>query len=203
VALAFHARLTPNAVTGISAACTYSGIGLLALLRPTWTAGLVVAGLLVVGYAFDSADGQLARLRGGGSAAGEWLDHMVDAGKIASLHLGLLVGLDRSGTRGAWLLLPLAFSVVSVVLFFAMLLNDALRVQHGAAPRSRPAATRPGTVRSLLAAPTDYGVLCLVFLLLGDRQVFLAVYGVLLLATGGYLALASVRWFREMNGLGR
>ncbi|MCZ2804095.1 CDP-alcohol phosphatidyltransferase family protein [Modestobacter sp. VKM Ac-2983] len=204
-ALAFHARLTPNAVTGISAVCTFTGIAVLALVPPSWPTGLTVALLLVLGYAFDSADGQLARLRGGGSPAGEWLDHMVDALKIASLHLALLIGWYRFEyvERGSWLLLPLAFSVVSVVLFFATLLNDALRAQHGARTRAVATGERPSVLRSLLVAPTDYGVLCLVFLLLGTPRVFPWAYALLAAGTAGYLALACVRWFREMGRLTR
>ena len=202
-AVAFHLRLTPNAVTGISALCTVSGIGVLALARPSWPTGIVVSLLLVVGYAFDAADGQLARLRGGGSPAGEWLDHMVDALKIASLHLALLIGLYRFEPvgRGAVLLVPLAFSVVSVVLFFGTLLNESLRAQHGAPTRAAATGERPSVLRSLVVVPTDYGLLCLVFLLLGAPHVFLAAYGLLLLGTAGYLALACVKWFLEMGRL--
>jgi phosphatidylglycerophosphate synthase len=203
-ALAFHAGLTPNMVTGISAAFTGSGIAVLALIRPSWTTGLLVTGCLVVGYAFDAADGQLARLRGGGSPAGEWLDHMVDSVKIASLHLAVLVGLYRfeAVERGPWLLFPLAFSVVSVVLFFGTLLNESLRVQHGAVTRAAPTEGRPSVTRSLLVVPTDYGLLCLVFVLLGAPSVFLWMYAVLFAATAVYLALASVKWFGEMGRLG-
>ena len=202
-ALAFRADLTPNMVTAISAAFTGSGIAMLALVRPTWTTGLLVAGCLVVGYAFDAADGQLARLRGGGSPAGEWLDHMVDSVKIASLHLALLVGLYRFEPveRGPWLLVPLAFSVVSVVLFFGTLLNESLRAQHGAATRAARSEGRPSVLRSLLVVPTDYGLLCLVFILLGAAQLFLVVYAVLFTLTAMYLALASVKWFAEMGRL--
>lgn len=202
-AVAFHLGLTPNAVTGISALFTFSGIATLALARPSWPVGVCVAALLVVGYALDSADGQLARLRGGGSPAGEWLDHIVDALKIASLHLALLVSLyvHQPVPRGAWLLLPLGFSVVSVVLFFGTLLNDFLRARHGAAPRSAPTTGRPSVARSLLVVPTDYGVLACSFLLLGNPTVFLGAYGALFVATAGYLALASVKWFGEMKGL--
>ncbi|MGY1750352.1 CDP-alcohol phosphatidyltransferase family protein [Modestobacter sp. SYSU DS0511] len=205
-ALAFHARLTPNGVTGISALFTFTGVAVLALVAPSWWTGVLVAGCLVVGYAFDSADGQLARLRGGGSPAGEWLDHMVDAAKIASLHLAVLVGWYRFEyvERGTWLLLPLGFSVVSVVLFFATLLNEALRAQHGARTRAaRTAGERPSVLRSLLVVPTDYGLLCLVFALLGAPAVFLPAYVLLLLATAAYLGLACVRWFGEMERLAR
>jgi phosphatidylglycerophosphate synthase len=201
-ALAYHAGLTPNAVTGISAVFTGCGIALLALAPHSWATGIAVAACLVVGYAFDAADGQLARLRGGGSPAGEWLDHMVDALKIAALHLALVIGLYRvDSVERELLLIPLGFSVVSVVLFFATLLNEALRAQHGAVTRAAPTAQRPGTLRSLLAAPTDYGVLCLVFALLGATSAFLAVYGVLFAASALYLALASVKWFKEMGRL--
>lgn len=201
-ALAFHVGLTPNAVTGISALFTGTGIALLALAPLSWTTGIAVAACLVLGYALDAADGQLARLRGGGSPAGEWLDHMVDALKIASLHVAVLIGLYRSGVvEESLLLVPLGFSVVSVVLFFATLLNEAMRSQHGAVTRAARTAERPGTLRSLLVAPTDYGVLCLVFVLLGATDVFLVVYGALFAATALYLAAASLTWFREMGGL--
>jgi phosphatidylglycerophosphate synthase len=204
-ALAFHAGLTPNAVTGISAAFTAGGIAVLALARPSWSTGIAAGACLVLGYAFDAADGQLARLRGGGSPSGEWLDHMVDALKIATLHLALLVGLYRFETvgRGPWLLVPLGFSVVSVVLFFGTLLNEALRAQHGGATRAQQTRERPSTVRSLLVAPTDYGILCLAVLMLGAPAVFLTAYTILFTATAAYLVLASGKWFLEMGRLPR
>ncbi|MCZ2830216.1 CDP-alcohol phosphatidyltransferase family protein [Modestobacter sp. VKM Ac-2986] len=204
-ALAFHAGLTPNAVTGISALCTFTGIALLALVAPSWWLGLAVAGCLAVGYALDSADGQLARLRGGGSPAGEWLDHMVDALKTSSLHLALLVGLYRFEPveRGPVLLVPLAFCVVAAVLFFGTMLNEALRAQHGAPTRAQRTAGRPSVLRSLVVLPTDYGLLCWVFVLLGAPVVFLSVYAGLAVLTAGYLALAALSWFREMGRLPR
>jgi phosphatidylglycerophosphate synthase len=204
-ALAFHAGLTPNAVTGISAACTATGIALLALVAPSWPMALAVAACLVLGYGLDAADGQLARLRGGGSPAGEWLDHMVDAAKASSLHLAVLVGLYRSGAvgHGAWLLVPLGYCVVDAVLYFGTMLNDALRAQHGVPTRAQQSAGKPGVGRSLLVLPTDYGLLCWVFLLFGAPVLFLSVYTALLAAMTGFLLLASVTWFREMGRLPR
>jgi phosphatidylglycerophosphate synthase len=202
-ALAFHAGLTPNAVTAISAVFTATGIALLALVSPSWGMGVAVSACLALGYAFDAADGQLARLRGGGSPAGEWLDHMVDAGKIATLHLAVLVGWYRFETveRGALLLLPLAFTVVAVVHFFATLLNEALRAQHGAQTRAGGAGERTSVVRSLLVVPTDYGLLCWVFVLLGAPAVFVGIYAFLLAASAAYVAMACVKWFGEMGRL--
>jgi phosphatidylglycerophosphate synthase len=204
-ALAFHARLTPNQVTGISACLTFSGIALIALHRPTWGSGFAVAACLVLGYAFDAADGQLARLRGGGSPAGEWLDHMVDAAKTAGLHLAVLLGAYRFDTvgRGALLLVPMGYCVVAAVLFFGTILNEALRERHGVATRSQPSVRRPSVVRSLLVVPTDYGLLCWVFVLGGAAAAFFAAYTVLFVVTAAYLLLACRRWFREMEQLPR
>ncbi|MEU2350289.1 CDP-alcohol phosphatidyltransferase family protein [Modestobacter sp. NPDC049651] len=204
-AVAFHAGLTPNAVTTISAVFTFTGVALLALVSPSWWLGVLVSACLAVGYALDSADGQLARLRGGGSPAGEWLDHMVDSLKTSSLHLALLVGLYRFQPvdRGPLLLVPIGFCVVAAVLFFGTMLNEALRAQHGAPLRSQRTAQRPSVLRSLVVVPTDYGLLCWVFVLLGAPAAFLPVYAALGLLTAGYLALAAVTWFREMGRLPR
>ncbi len=203
-ALAFHAGLTPNTVTAVSAAWTAVGIVLLAVGPLGWATGAAVTGCLVVGYALDAADGQLARLRGGGSPAGEWLDHVVDSAKIASIHLAVVLGLSRVDdlARG-WLLVPLAFSVVAVVHFSATLLNEALRARHGVVTRAARTTTRPSVVRSLLVAPTDYGVLCLVFVLLGAPSVFLGAYALLAVGTAAYVLLALGRWYREMGALPR
>ena len=66
-----------------------------------------------------------------------------------------------------------------------------------------PSGRRPGGLRSLLTAPTDYGVLCLAFLLLGAPGLFAAVYTALFAATASYLLLAMGTWYREMRGLTR
>jgi phosphatidylglycerophosphate synthase len=199
-AAAYQLGLTPNQVTGISAAFSLAGILLVALAEPAWWVGVLVALALALGYAFDSADGQLARLRGGGSPAGEWLDHVVDCLKILSLHTAVLLSLYRFADLDArWLLMPLAYQLVNSTAFFAMTLNDQLkrgRVSAAAGP------VVPSLRRSLMVLPTDYGVLCLVFLLLGWRTGFLAGYGLLLLANGLYLAAALAKWYGAMARLG-
>lgn len=203
-ALSYRAGLTPNGVTAISAAWTFSAIAVLALVRPSWATGVGVSVLLLVGYAFDSADGQVARLRGGGSLVGEWLDHMVDAVKVASLHLALLVGLYRFDVvPDSWLLVPLGYSAVWSVYFFATILNDQLRRRGGATTRATDDGSRAPVLRSLLVAPTDYGVLCLVFVLYGATTAFFAAYSLLFAATAAFLVAACVSWFREISALGR
>jgi phosphatidylglycerophosphate synthase len=197
-ASAYLAGLTPNAVTAISAVFTFSGIVIIALVPPAPLTGLGIGLLLILGYALDSADGQVARLRGGGSPAGEWLDHVVDAAKISSLHLAVLISWFRFLALPSELLLlvPLGFAIVAAVLFFAMILNDFLRARDDSGRRDRPAG---GGIRSLLVLPTDYGVLCIAFLLFGLPAAFVPVYGLLFVANTAYALLALPKWFREMG----
>jgi len=201
-AWALRRGLTPNAVTGLSALATFAGIALLALVPPAWWSGFLVATLLVVGYALDSADGQVARATRTGSAQGEWLDHMVDATKIAAMPLALGVGLYRfTDVDDRWLLIPLLNAVVGSVLFFGMILTEQLRRAHGVT--STAAAGAAGGLRSVLVLPTDYGILCLTFVLWGAPTLFLTVFGLLTLATAGYLVLAARKWFVEIGQFGR
>lgn len=200
-AWAYTLRLTPNAVTGVSAAHTFIAIGLLILLPATAVTGILVAILLALGYAWDSADGQVARLSGLGSAAGEWLDHFVDAIKISSLHLAVLVAAwwhtDYRDTY--WLVLPIIFSVVATVTFFGMLLNDLIKASRNVvSSHERGGST---AIRSLVLLPTDFGVVCLVFVLWGWTPVFFWAYGFLLVAAAGFLLLAAVKWYREISAL--
>ncbi|MGP7960301.1 CDP-alcohol phosphatidyltransferase family protein [Sanguibacter sp. A247] len=194
--------LSPNQVTLVSAALTFTGIGLLAALPPSAWLGLAVCVCLVLGYAFDSADGQVARLTGASSPAGEWLDHVVDATKISALPLALLVGFFRADAAPVvWLLVPLAHAVVGAVLFFGMILTEQLRRAAGVTSRA-PSGGRGPDVRALLVIPTDYGVLCLAFLLLGVMPAFLAVYTAIVAATALFTLAASIKWFRDVRALG-
>lgn len=216
-AAGFHLGLTPNVVTVISAAFSFSGIALLAMLRPSWWLGVIVTVLLVLGYAFDAADGQLARLRGGGSVTGEWLDHMVDSLKISTLHMCVLISWFRfevlhPGAEGLldvrWLLVPVGYAIVAAVSFFAQILNEQLTRNAalrsgtvGAGPVS--SAERPSVVVSLLKIPTDYGLLCLVFVLLGAPVPFRVAYTLMFVGSAAYLMAASVKWFHQMQNLDR
>jgi phosphatidylglycerophosphate synthase len=204
-AAAHTAGLTPNAVTGISALVTGCGIALIALLPPSWPQTVGVTALLVAGFALDSADGQLARLRRAGSPAGEWLDHVVDVVKMLTLHLALLIALHRYFHLHsvAWLLLPLAYQVTAVTTFFGGILTEQLK-RASAAGRASAAAGPPSTLRSLLLLPADYGLFCLLFLGYGvGRTFFLTLYAVLLAANVLLMLALLVKWFRELTALGR
>ena len=197
-AAALRAGLGPNAVTAISAVFTFTGIALLVAFPPSGALGAGVALCLVAGYAFDSADGQVARMQGRSSAAGEWLDHMVDAVKTSMLPLALAVGLYRFGAvERWWLLVPISAAIVSAVLFFGMILTEQLRRQAGTVSVADPGGR--SWIRSVLVIPMDYGVLCLSFVCYGVLPVFLTVYTVICAATTGFLVLASVKWFRELS----
>ncbi|WP_254811460.1 CDP-alcohol phosphatidyltransferase family protein [Streptomyces cavourensis] len=200
---AYRAGLTPNQVTLISGLFTYSAIGAVALAEPSWTLGLVVYAALAIGFAFDSADGQLARLTGRGGPAGEWLDHVVDCGKLLLVHAAVLVSFHRFGElpSDGWLLLPLGFQLAAVVTFCAGLLREHL----GKAAAAGRAATAPAApvsrVRAIALLPADYGVFCLVFLLLGAPGAFLAGYAALAAVHTLFLAAFLAKWFRELTAL--
>jgi phosphatidylglycerophosphate synthase len=200
-AAAFLGRRTPNQVSMASGCCSLIGIVLIALVRPSWPLALAVTALLVLGYGLDSADGQLARLRGGGSPLGEWLDHMIDSIKIVLLHSAVLISFYRfdAFSNELVLLIPLAYVCMSSVLFFGLILIDQLRRRHGGAPQ--PNERGDSVLKSLLIAPTDYGILCLVFLTFGTPSLFIVLYGALLAANLLFLAAAIAKWYREMAAL--
>ncbi len=200
-AAAYTMGLTPNQVTLISAAFTVAAIIVLAVAPASIWLGIVIWLLLAIGYALDSADGQVARLRGGGSPAGEWLDHVIDAFKAVALPLAVAIGWYRFFPlpSKAWLLVPLVLAVATTVEFFGMILNDLLRARQGV-----PQATEQGgssVLRSLMGLPTDYGVVCFSFVLWGFPIVFLVIYSLLTLAEVLYVALALPTWFRRMQQL--
>ena len=201
-AIAHLLGMTPNMVTAVSAAFSFAGVAVLIFWHPTVLTGIVISLCLVLGYAFDAADGQLARLRGGGSVSGEWLDHMVDATKISALHLAVLIGVYRFfGIAPGWWLVPIGFAVVAAVSFFGMILNDQLRRNVLLLTGAEIDRGRTTSLRSLLVMPTDYGLLCIVFVLWGLPQVFFPIYVGLFACNAVFLALASVKWFRDMGSL--
>ncbi len=207
-ASAFLMGATPNQVTAVSAALTFTGISLIAFVGPSVAVSVVICLLLLAGYAFDSADGQLARLRGGGRPSGEWLDHVVDMAKMCLLHGAVLFSWLRFGIAGEdanpWLLgLPLLFTAASVTGFFGWLLADLLvRITRGDKPKTVPAGEQAPLLRSILRAPTDYGILALAFALFATAW-FLPIYALLLVANLAVTLLALPVWFRQVDAAGR
>jgi len=202
-AAAYTVGATPNGVTAVSAALTTASILLIALVEPVWWMGFAVAGFLVLGYAFDAADGQLARLRGGGSRAGEWLDHMVDVTKTCVLHAVVLVSFFRFGgiPSDAFLLIPLGYLTVSIVLFFGIMLVDQLRRSAGPTAATAPKEGGSGLLQTLVALPADYGILCLAFLTFGWRPLFLVAYTLLFALHTIVLLGALAKWWRQLKAI--
>lgn len=217
-AVSYLAGMTPNQVTVISGLVSGVGIVALAVLEPgPLSAGLVTLSLLL-GYALDSADGQLARLRGGGSATGEWLDHVIDAARIPAMHIAVAIAAYRFGDDlPEWfLLVPLGYLLVSVVRFFANMLTEQLlaarvRAEHRTDPVGRAnadPASRRSLARSLVLLPTDTGTLSVAFVLLLSLPVFAVAYGILFVMNAAWLALTLTRRYRAMSvptpvGVGR
>lgn len=200
-AACYSVRLSANQVTVISAAVTALALATLMLAPASWWRGALVAALLVLGFALDSADGQVSRLTGTSSKAGEWLDHVVDAGKMVAVHGAVLVAFLVStplpaGIRPLAMALPPIFQLTAVVTFAGGVIAELL--SRIAAPK--PTQARPTSVtRAMALLPADFGILSLSFVLFGWPTAFLTVYGLLLLANLLIAALLLAKWFRELS----
>ncbi len=194
--------LTPNQVSGLSALCSFAAIGIILAVQPHLWVGPVVAALLVLGYALDSADGQVARLTGLGSPFGEWLDHMIDCTKINALHVATAIHVFRFSGLDDWApLVPLVYVVVANVLFFGMILTDQLRRNTGQDPMAKTGSL--SIVRAIAILPSDFGALCLVYVLLPWPIAFLSVYGLMLAGVAVLLLGALAKWVRELHAVPR
>jgi phosphatidylglycerophosphate synthase len=207
-ALAYRVGATPNQLTLIGALFTFPALAAVALVRPGPGLSVCVCAALVVGFALDAADGQLARAQRSGSPSGEWLDHVLDCAKLVMVHMVVLVSFYRffSLPDPAFLLAPMLFELAAVVIFFAGILTEQLKWRASAlSPTAPPVPTTPlpaepaPALRSVLLLPVDYGVTCVSFLFLGSQHVFLSVYCALLLAHLLFMAAFLVKWFRELR----
>lgn len=188
---AYRLGVGPNGVTAISGLVSVAGLTVLVLAPRSLLTGFLVAVLLATGYLLDSADGQVARLSGRSSRAGEWLDHVVDAVRMPLFHLCTLVALFLAGVDTWVLVLPLLYSVVTTGQFFSQILAEQL-----AEVGSKPIPRRG---QSFFLLPTDTGVLCWVYLLWGLPEVFVVAYGLLLVVNGAHSAVSMRRRFRQLN----
>ncbi|MCH1882705.1 CDP-alcohol phosphatidyltransferase family protein [Agrococcus sp. ARC_14] len=197
--------MTPTQVTLVSGACTFAGIAAIALLPIAWWSSVLIAVLLVLGYALDSADGQLARLTGSFSHSGEWLDHMFDAAKAVTIHLAVLAAWLRYPVLDPRLLIvPAAFAAIASTFFFGIIAVDLLRRIHRLEHPDAPVAERRGgtsVLYSLLVVPNDYGLLCILFLLLWLPAAFVPLYTALAAVNALLLVVAAARWHRSLRAL--
>lgn len=178
-ALAYTMGMTPNGVTLASAIFSFTGIALIALGRPIFAVAILSVLLLLLGYALDSADGQLARLLRTGSASGEWLDHVVDAVRLPAFHYGVAIGLFRRDDGELWMVaVALAFALLASTWFIGQLLAEKLG--QGGSPG--PGSNAPRWV-SFAKLPYDVATSFLSILLLPWIWLFIGFYGFLFLIT--------------------
>jgi phosphatidylglycerophosphate synthase len=188
--------LGANAVSTVSAALSALAIAVLVSFEPSWPVGISAALLLALGFAFDSADGQVARMTGTSSAAGEWLDHVIDSAKHVAIHAGVLVAWYRFlPEHETWLLLPLLFQFVAVVTFSGLTTAALLKRMLPTPPAG---AGQPSMTRAIGLLPADFGVLCWLFVLWGSPGVFAGAYAVVFVLNAVILLAFLVKWFHEL-----
>lgn len=198
-ALAYVARSTPNQVTAASALFSLAGMLVLAAAEPSPVTAVVATVLLLAGYALDSADGQLARLTGSGSVAGEWLDHVIDAVRLPLFHLAVAVYVLRESGSLGLASIGVAFSLLASAWFFAQTLAEKLSPETPETPGSTTDA--PVWV-SFAKLPYDVGVLYLIVLASGWPTVFLVAYAGLFAVTASVAALSMARKYRGLTRAG-
>lgn len=205
-----HSRgLSPNAVTVISAGVTLLGLIAFILVPDSLAKGLLVAPILMLGFALDSADGQVARLAKLSSPAGEWADHVVDAGKMVAVHSAVVIyAYHNQDWNNAWIWIPLLFQLTATVQFAGMIIFELLRrihvATHPVATERAEPVTDPlpsSTIKSLGLLPADYGVLCLSFLFIGVPVLFGTVYTVLFVLNFAICVLLLHKWFKALRAL--
>lgn len=173
--IAYHAYflgLNPNVLTVVSFSTSILGISLIFLLHPTTLNGAIsIVFLLLLGYAIDSADGRLARLSGLAGPHGEWLDHVLDAAKVAAVHGACIFLFTQSSfARSAPLFMAhVAILSTASTSFFAPILRDKLD-PSGGEERTFSFASR------LILLPFDYGFFCFIFLLAPWPDEFMYAY---------------------------
>lgn len=195
-AAAYVLRMTPNQVTLFSTIFSFAAIALIAWAPPSITVCIAAVALLLLGYALDSADGQLARLLEVGGPAGEWLDHVVDALRLPAFHMGVAVGLYLRPEAQTWTVgLAAGFALLSSTWFIGQLLAEKLGPSHVEAP----GGNAPAWV-SFLKQPYDVSSTFFTILFLPWLPAFLAVYGALFVVT---FAVACISLWRKHTWLAR
>lgn len=186
--------LTPNGVTALSALLSGAGLAVLLIAGPQWWSALLCAVLLAAGYVFDSADGQVARLTGAGSPAGEWLDHVVDAARTPAIHLSVAVAVMLHRPELIWVgVIGLCFAVLSAAQFMSQILAEQLVRRAGGEE-----VTGSRVLQSLVLLPTDSGVLCWSFALWVWSPLFALAYTALFVVNFVHAAVSMRRKYLKL-----
>ncbi|PKI90836.1 CDP-alcohol phosphatidyltransferase [Actinomycetales bacterium SN12] len=188
-----HAGMSPSSVSLLSIVFTMFGLSLfISLNQHPVAAGLLGAVLLAIGYALDSADGQLARLQGSSSLRGEWLDHTLDAIRLPAVHLALATAMLLRGETVMAIVAAL-FSIMASAAFLSQNLGGLLRDQ------SRNERIEVRRFQSWLLLPVDPGVLCWTFALWPLLPLFTVVYLFLFVTNLAHVSASARRRWRELD----
>lgn len=196
-AIAYRLGLSPNQVTAISGVLSLGGLVAIAIGGTRPVVAVTATALLLLGFALDSADGQLARLAGAGSRSGEWLDHVVDSVRLPLAHLAIAICLFFAGAPLWSVGASLAFSLVASVWFFAATLASQLLTQQDS--READAASGAPAWVSFAKLPFDTAALFFLVLLLPWLPVFLTGYAALLVLTITAALIALRRKFTSLR----
>jgi phosphatidylglycerophosphate synthase len=207
--LAIRIGLTPNQATVASALVTALGLLLLFLTDHPDAFTAVLAGfLLVLGFALDSVDGQLARFYNLKCELGDWFDHLVDSFKVPAA--GLVVAsvalshIDRPGTLATlfyYSVVPLSSS-----LFFSMMLvprYERYRQAYLSTGTTHAADRTTGSSAIALrlgASIVDYGFLC-VAVFFAFSSLFPLLIGIWVLAYMAFWLVNVGRTWRRLSAL--
>lgn len=189
---AARVKATPNGLTAVSAAASAVGLAALVVLADPWS-GPVAGALLLLGYVFDSADGQLARLQGRGGPAGEWLDHVVDGIRAPLVHIAVAVHLVRADAAEWLVVMALMFSALVSAWFLSQLLAEKLA---GSGP-SR-AGTGRGILESFVKQPQDPSTTYMVLAVIAAPALFAVAYGALFGWQAAVFVLSLRRKYRQL-----
>lgn len=183
-AVAFVLRLTPNAVTVLGLLLAVAGCYGFAVAGTIEQ--LVVAGLLwQIAFAFDCADGQLARATKRQSAFGGWLDVACDHVRNAAMAFAILHVLLRDAS------LPALAGYVAALAYLA---GASVYLHTASSPQVRGAEalqTRGLTqsLRSAIRFVTDAPLLMLTLCVLQPWPPLLGIYCLLM---GGFLGTRAL-----------
>lgn len=188
--------ISANGLTVMSSFVSALALLMLWLVAPG-SPFLSLAGILLIfGYFLDSADGQLARLRNTRSFFGDWLDHVLDSGRMVFVHITVVAFIYRTDPS------LIKFSICAIYLVSAMLIyvGGLLAGRDPALIRESALYSTPlAFVRSLALLPVDYGLLCVLFLFLPWTSSFVNGYFVLASFSALYAVIYLAKWTRELR----
>lgn len=204
IAAASPRQVTPNMLTAAGGVLTYLAIFLLMFFAGGTGGWMVVGVLLIIGFFFDSADGQLARLRKSSSLSGEWLDHVLDSGRIAFIHMATFWFLIRNDVASPTIVAAVCavFGVAAVAVFYGGTLYEKLlppttKHQENLVVDAR--GKRRMVLRSALMVPVDYGTLCWIFILLPWPRLFFTLYVLLGLVKVATTVMLLAKWYGALR----